>query len=149
MHFKHLLLGLVATSLVSMGACDKGGGDTDASESASTSTSGPVDPAMCPNFDSAENCPEPCSWISFSTWNIENDMCVAGEPLSQCVYVSGDVAAGCGTFGNCTKAWGYIEVDGVKGFRPYCGGTSPAGWSQCSQEDLDGGVPECSCACDS
>jgi len=119
--------------------------DTDTTSGSTTLTM--VEPEMCPVFTSADDCPEPCNWVSFSTWTVDNDVCTPGEAVGQCVYVSGDIAAGCATFDNCPQPWGYLVVDGVKGFRPYCGGTSPAGWSQCSQEDLDGGVPECACAC--
>jgi len=139
-------MALAALLLTPLSSCDNDNADTDGTASGST-TLAMVDPAMCPVFTSAEDCPAPCNWVSLATWTVDNDMCTPGDPIGQCVYTSGDVAAGCGTFGTCTKAWGYIDIDGVKGFKPYCGGTSPAGWSQCSQEDLDGAVPECSCAC--
>ncbi len=141
-------IALTAVLLTTVPACDSNDNDTDSSTS--TTTSAMVDPSMCPTFETAEDCPSPCGWVSFATWTIENEMCIAGEPLGQCVYQSGDTAAGCGTFDGCLEdPWGYITVDGVLGFRPYCGGTKPPGWHQCTTQDIEGGVPECACACNS
>ena len=120
---------------------------TGTSTSSSGSTTEPT-PGACRTFTSAESCPTPCTWKSFTTYADATNSCDPGPDVSLCVFESGDAAAGCGLPAGCDEPWGYIDAgEGVRAMATYCGGTSPEDWTTCGAEDIEGGIPECGCAC--
>jgi len=154
-----LALGLACAKDDGMGAgADATSSATGSASETSASTGAPSDPeAFCAQFTDAQSCPYGdeaqmiwCEWVEITPVSIDNGRCVLGEPLGECLAVTGGTTVGgCVVPPGCESEPYWSVVDGEMRVTFRCGGSPPLGYEPCTfVEPITFEPAECGCLCD-